>query len=546
MQSTLILFLTHRWDRSLAERFLRLRRETRPFGDCRLLLQDDHGPVRAAWLDSLERGGEAEAIEFFDASRIEAELGYPFLSRVALTPGSTHYPLLQLARRTRHARYWLIEFDVECSRPWQEFFAAFERCDADLLASHVLSRMQRPSWFWWDLLHPPQGGRMEPSGQWRAFFPIYRISRKALEAIDDAHRAGWEGHYECLVPTVLRQSGCEVRDLREIIPCYTGTEQDPGADNANLSSMRFRPEITLQELTIPTPVPRLLHPVKSGITVVMATCNGAKVVGTLLESLARQTRKPDQLIVVDDASEDGTLDVVARLAAQHGLRPVAFRQPRRAGHSACLLAGTAVAGGDLILFCEQEDVWHPEKIGCIERQVANSDKDVFTHDLEIPASPDEQPITSVFAPLQSHGLPSHACIAARSLALRRSFLLRWGPPPAGHFTCDEWFVLLAVLTDRHACLSQVLGRGGMAGADRGFVPESPPAAVLAAPPGGLSAAELVLALCVRSNVAERLAVLEQVLRSRLEPAEPEVLAAALRVLERHRAGGRDARPAAVD
>ena len=49
------------------------------------------------------------------------------------------------------------------------------------------------------------------------------------------------------------------------------------------------------------------------ISVAMATYNGERYLPEMLDSLASQTRLPDELVVRDDGSTDGTLAVVRRL-----------------------------------------------------------------------------------------------------------------------------------------------------------------------------------------------------------------------------------------
>ena len=49
--------------------------------------------------------------------------------------------------------------------------------------------------------------------QIRGFFPIYRLSQRALERLDADYRAGVGGHFECLVPTLLNDAGMTLEDI---------------------------------------------------------------------------------------------------------------------------------------------------------------------------------------------------------------------------------------------------------------------------------------------------------------------------------------------
>ena len=54
------------------------------------------------------------------------------------------------------------------------------------------------------------------------------------------------------------------------------------------------------------------------ISVAMATYNGERFLPEMLDSLAGQTRLPDELVIRDDGSSDSTLVVVQEFAARAG------------------------------------------------------------------------------------------------------------------------------------------------------------------------------------------------------------------------------------
>jgi hypothetical protein len=100
----------------------------------------------------------------------------------------------------------------------------------------------------------------------------------------------------------------------------------------------------------------------TSVSVVLATCNGERFLREQLRSLAIQQKLPDELIVSDDASTDSTGDIIEEFQRTAPF-PVLFRRnPERLGYGENFLQAAALAGGDYIAFCDQDDVWHPDKL----------------------------------------------------------------------------------------------------------------------------------------------------------------------------------------
>ncbi len=97
------------------------------------------------------------------------------------------------------------------------------------------------------------------------------------------------------------------------------------------------------------------------IAVVMATCNGAAFIEQQLHSLMQQTLQPDLVIIRDDASEDTTFEILSRYANQAGFN--ISQNPQRLGVNENFAKSIAdVPDGYLIAFCDQDDIWLPEKL----------------------------------------------------------------------------------------------------------------------------------------------------------------------------------------
>jgi hypothetical protein len=196
------LSLTHFIDAEVRAEYGKRARAAEPFGDSFLLFHQSGGRVPPA-------AGAAGLCVISDA--MLSELGYRMF-RSTLVPGSVHFLLMRFfLDHPGYDRYWFIEYDVRFSGDWRKFFGAFQHADDDLLTCRVRRYHEEPGWGKWHLEHPSL--RIPVQECLRSFNPIMRLSRAALEHLDEMQRAGWRGHNETSLPTFLHRDGFGVRDF---------------------------------------------------------------------------------------------------------------------------------------------------------------------------------------------------------------------------------------------------------------------------------------------------------------------------------------------
>ena len=93
------------------------------------------------------------------------------------------------------------------------------------------------------------------------------------------------------------------------------------------------------------------------VTAVIPTYNRQHTICRAIESVLKQTRPVDELIVVDDGSTDGTRDLVAGFG-----KDVRYFFQENRGVSAARNLGVANAQSEWIAFLDSDDEWLPEKI----------------------------------------------------------------------------------------------------------------------------------------------------------------------------------------
>jgi len=100
------------------------------------------------------------------------------------------------------------------------------------------------------------------------------------------------------------------------------------------------------------------------VSVLIGTYNYARFLTKCLESVCGQTRPPDEVIVVDDGSSDGTEDVVRRFSG------VRYIRQNHEGKSAAFNRAVRESTGDIICHLDADDFWMIEKLAIVCRELA--------------------------------------------------------------------------------------------------------------------------------------------------------------------------------
>jgi glycosyltransferase involved in cell wall biosynthesis len=107
------------------------------------------------------------------------------------------------------------------------------------------------------------------------------------------------------------------------------------------------------------------------VSVILPTYDRARTLERAMRSVLDQSVRDLELIVVDDASKDGTAGILERLQAEDPrVRPIL--QPANGGAAAARNAGLAEARGEYVAFQDSDDVWLP---GHLEAKVPLLDAD---------------------------------------------------------------------------------------------------------------------------------------------------------------------------
>jgi hypothetical protein len=108
------------------------------------------------------------------------------------------------------------------------------------------------------------------------------------------------------------------------------------------------------------------------ISIAMCTYNGGRFLPMQLQSIAEQRRLPDELIICDDASGDGSNEIIHEFAERVDLSVRVFTNGTNLGSTRNFARAISLCSGDIIALADQDDVWYPHKLERMERAFLES------------------------------------------------------------------------------------------------------------------------------------------------------------------------------
>jgi len=107
------------------------------------------------------------------------------------------------------------------------------------------------------------------------------------------------------------------------------------------------------------------------ISVALCTYNGEKYLRQQLDSILSQTKPVDEIVVVDDCSQDATCSILAAYSSAHPeIRWI--NNETNIGSNKNFERALKECHGDYIFFSDQDDVWDPDKVSVMVSYLKNS------------------------------------------------------------------------------------------------------------------------------------------------------------------------------
>jgi glycosyltransferase involved in cell wall biosynthesis len=211
------------------------------------------------------------------------------------------------------------------------------------------------------------------------------------------------------------------------------------------------------------------------VSVVVPCFRCADTIDGAVASVAAQTALPSEVILVDDGSNDGTLERLLDVARRYPTGWVkVLTMPRNGGPSAARNRGWEHATQPWIAFLDADDSWHPQKVHLqMKALAADPHISLIAHDMNVQSRDEASP--PIRPPLRVRIFPRHLLMLrspfpTASIMLRRELPFRFDE---NRWRAEDFLLWAQILLSGYRCakLNQVLaswhkppfGAGGLSG-----------------------------------------------------------------------------------
>jgi len=193
------------------------------------------------------------------------------------------------------------------------------------------------------------------------------------------------------------------------------------------------------------------------VSVVLSTYNGEKYLAEQIDSILKQTDRPLELVISDDASTDRTKEVLKGYA-DNPLVTI-FYQPKNLGLTRSFESACDHSKGELIAFSDQDDMWLPDKIEKLVAAIGDHPL-VYSDSLLVDENGNSQhkklsDLKKMYSGEDSRGYVLYSCVWGHGMMITRELYEHCKPfPPGIHY--DIWIAFSAFMKGGIKYLDEVL------------------------------------------------------------------------------------------
>lgn len=202
----------------------------------------------------------------------------------------------------------------------------------------------------------------------------------------------------------------------------------------------------------------------------MCTFNGAAFLDAQLASVANQSRLPDELIICDDGSTDGSRDLIERFAGRSAFPTRVVVNQTNLGSTKNFEQAISLCRGQIVALADQDDIWYSKKLDRVGKCFLRSQEVVAVFSDADLIGNDSRPLGLRLWPTfgfdaakqrkfeQGHALEvliQHPVVTGATMAFRKELFAAMVPIPANEIH-DRWISFLLSVQGRFEAIAEPL------------------------------------------------------------------------------------------
>lgn len=201
------------------------------------------------------------------------------------------------------------------------------------------------------------------------------------------------------------------------------------------------------------------------LSVAMCTYNGAEYLYPQFKSILSQTHPPDEIVIFDDCSTDGTRELLSEYAEEYPELISLYLNDKNVGPDQNFERAIRTCSGDVIAVSDQDDIWKEKKLERQLEEFRRQDASLIFHNSTV-ASESLDPVSTLWNSLSHRYKPKNEdpdnqfrCLLRRNFVQGASMLFdsslrKYCLPIPDSWFYDYWIATVAAY------------RGGIHGIDK--------------------------------------------------------------------------------
>ncbi|MBP8850920.1 MAG: glycosyltransferase family 2 protein [Breznakibacter sp.] len=194
------------------------------------------------------------------------------------------------------------------------------------------------------------------------------------------------------------------------------------------------------------------------ISVCLCTFNGSRFIREQLDSIIKQTHLPNEVIICDDCSTDGTELILKEYQHKYPFFKIVLNQ-QQLGFNKNFEKAILLASSDYIAISDQDDIWRDDKLAVLLKSFVQDSNVVYSDSVRFTDKIDIRKKTSLsYRRVQGDNVKNlflYNTVSGHAIMFKRSFIDKILPfPSEGYY--DWWIAMVSTCNGGLSYVDEVL------------------------------------------------------------------------------------------